>query len=104
MATLAALERVRQPENSPPAQIQNSPTPLPSQRNNLTAEDLFNYLYGYTPIRLVDPVQLQQRQRQAVQLENGASNKQAFSCKYLIKIYEPRKSKISRLLYCLHVA
>jgi len=79
MATLAALERVRQPENSPPAQIQNSPTPLPSQRNNLTAEDLFNYLYGYTPIRLVDPVQLQQRQRQAVQLENGASNKQAFS-------------------------
>lgn len=79
MAAFAGLDRARpQGGNTSPAQIQNSPTPASSQRNKLTAEDLFNYLYGYTPIRLVDPVQLQQRRRQATQLENGASNK-AFS-------------------------
>lgn len=86
MATFAALtERARQAGSSSPAQIQNSPTPPSSaQRSNLTAEDLFNYLYGYTPIRLVDPVQLQQRRRQAMQQENGASNEKALTCEYFI--------------------
>lgn len=85
MATFAALEleRASQAGNSSPAEIQSSPTPASSQRNNLTAEDLFNYLYGYTPIRLVDPVQLQQRRKQTLQLENGGANKQTFSCEYL---------------------
>ena len=80
MATFAALERTIQAGSSSPVQVQNSPTPASSQRNKLTAEDLFNYLYGYTPIRLVDPVQLQQRRRQAMQVENGSTNKQAISC------------------------
>lgn len=85
MATFVALDRARpQGGNTSPAQIQNSPTPASSQRNKLTAEDLFNYLYGYTPIRLVDPVQLQQRRRQATQLENGTSNK-VISCEYLVQ-------------------
>jgi len=80
MATFTGLDRAEpQGGNTSPAQIQNSLTPASSQRNKLTAEDLFNYLYGYTPIRLVDPIQLQQRRRQATQMENGASNK-AFSC------------------------
>lgn len=83
MATFATLDRPRQGGTTSPAQIQNSPAPASSQRNKLTAEDLFNYLYGYTPIRLVDPAQLQQRRRQAAQLENGANNKGAFSCEYL---------------------
>lgn len=83
MAAFAGLDRARpQGGSTSPAQIQNSSTPASSQRNKLTAEDLFNYLYGYTPIRLVDPVQLQQRRRQATQLENGTSNK-AISCEYL---------------------
>lgn len=83
MATFGTLDIARpQGGKTSPAQIQNSPTPASSQRNKLTAEDLFNYLYGYTPIRLVDPVQLQQRRRQATQLENGSSNK-PFSCEYL---------------------
>ena len=53
-----------------------------TQRSSFTAEDLFNYLYGYTPIRLVDPIQLyRERQRQVMKLnENGA--KQGLSCKY----------------------
>ena len=83
MATFAALERASQAGNPSPVQIQSSPTPASSQRNNLTAEDLFNYLYGYTPIRLVDPIQLQQRRKQTEQLDKGASSKETFSCKYL---------------------
>lgn len=82
MATFASLERARQVGgNGSPDQVPNTPTTASTQRIKLTAEDLFNYLYGYTPIRLVDPIQLQQRKRQATQLENGATNK-AFSCKY----------------------
>lgn len=36
----------------------------------ITFEDLFIYLYGYTPIRLVDPLQLQrERAKLAAQLD-----------------------------------
>lgn len=76
---VAVLERGSQASNSPQAQVQNSATHGSSQRYNLTAEDLFNYLYGYTPIRLVDPIQLQLRRKQAMQMETGAGNKQTFS-------------------------
>ena len=86
MATFAALERASQAGNSSPVQIQSCPTPTSSQRNNLTAEDLFNYLYGYTPIRLVDPIQLQQRRKQAEQLDKGASSKEPFSCEYILNL------------------
>ena len=90
MATFTTLDRTRQGGKTSPVQLQTSPNPPSTQRIKLTAEDLFNYLYGYTPIRLVDPIQLQQRRRKASQLENGASNK-AFSCKY----------KHQRCKYCL---
>lgn len=78
MATFATLERVvPAAESKSPAQVQKPSTPTSStQQNKFTAEDLFNYLYGYTPIRLVDPIQLLRRQ-----VENGATNKHTISCK-----------------------
>lgn len=78
MATFATLERVvPAAESKSPAQVQKPSTPTSStQQNKFTAEDLFNYLYGYTPIRLVDPIQLLRRQ-----VENGATNKHTMSCK-----------------------
>ncbi|CAH3141624.1 unnamed protein product [Porites lobata] len=76
MATFATLERVvPAAESKSPAQVQKPSTPTSStQQNKFTAEDLFNYLYGYTPIRLVDPIQLLRRQ-----VENGATNKHTMS-------------------------
>ena len=84
MATFASpVELGNQAGSSATIQSQNSPNLSSAQGNHFTAEDIFNYLYGYTPIRLVDPVQLHLRRKQALQMDSTAAHKPAFSCKYL---------------------
>lgn len=80
MATFASpVELGNQAGSSATIQSQNSPNLSSAQGNHFTAEDIFNYLYGYTPIRLVDPVQLHLRRKQALQMDSTAAHKPAFS-------------------------
>ncbi|XP_032221188.1 putative histone-lysine N-methyltransferase PRDM6 [Nematostella vectensis] len=63
---------------SPSAQfsLSNSTTnngKRPASNQAVAMEDLFNYLYGYTPLRLVDPKELQRERLKKVQVEKDTS-------------------------------
>lgn len=53
------------------------------QRFSFTHEDIFNYLYGYMPIQLVDPAQLQREKRQS-QAEDESTG---VPCKYFCPVH-----------------
>ncbi|KAK3746609.1 hypothetical protein QZH41_014516 [Actinostola sp. cb2023] len=60
---------------SPSAHFTAGPSTSKASRPLINVEDLFNYLYGYTPIRLVDPVQLQRERAKLAQLSDTSKEK-----------------------------
>lgn len=59
----------------------------------VNVEDLFNYLYGYTPIRLVDPVHFQRERAKLAQLTDSEQNKDKL-CKFDFKKLSENYTKI----------